>query len=315
MARTRIWVIWTVSRRPEWLPGLVAQFFYAIEESANGTLSSDLARIDKNNADRIAGRPGCYGRHITVHRIEAEVPLHYLVVLGKDRLHRAVEQGVLAARKYCTDNDIAPGPNPSGPVDRCDYYNSAVTLTFTDHLTGYVGELETDANLVLVVEDAGEFVSVGRQRVGLQGTVTSQLVDGSAEVVGGHADIFIDEPGDPTRKGMQYVALLRTPAGRAMTFIGVKTIVTPTVRGAVRESMTMAVEIFEGHHNSPPSQPHLAHGTLEMSFRDVASQVWRADADGPHKLAEWGGLARYGTFFVGKLWDVGARKWLTYAPF
>ncbi len=60
-----IWVIWTVSKRPEWMPGLMAQFFHALEESANGTLASDLARIQKNNDDRAAGRPGCFGRKVT----------------------------------------------------------------------------------------------------------------------------------------------------------------------------------------------------------------------------------------------------------
>ncbi len=247
--------------------------------------------------------------------IKAEVPVHYLVLLGKDRLHRAVEQGVAFARGWCEDNAIPSGPNPEGPIDRGDYYNSAVTLTFTDHLEGYVAATELDANLLLIVEDAGEFVSAGKQRARLGGTVTSDLVGGRADVVSGHADIFLDDPDDPTRKRMEYVAHLKAPHGRPMTLIGRKSVVTPTVRDAVRESMRMTVDLHEGYVESDQPGPSVGQGTLLMGFGDVASQLWKASADGPHKFAEWGGKARYGTFFVGKLWDVAARKWLTYAPF
>lgn len=44
-------------------------------------------------------------------------------------------------------------------------------------------------------------------------------------------------------------------------------------------------------------------------------QVLTARADGPDGAAERKGLARFAGLFVGNLWDVAARKVLTYAPF
>jgi predicted acylesterase/phospholipase RssA len=316
-----IWVIWTVSRQPEWMPGLMAQFFHALEESANGTLTSDLARIEKSNTDLEAGRHSAIDHHVTVRVIKAEVPVHYLVLLGQDRLHRAVEQGVTAARRWCDEPAKGEAPIPYTPIDRGDYYNSAVTLTFVDHLNGTVTgkELdaeEMDANLQLIVEDAGEFVSAGRQRARLGGTVTCALVGGPATVVGGYADIFLAEGDDPSRKRMEYVVHLKTPTtDRLMTLTGLKTIESRKLGRAVWESMTMRVRLLEGHVAFDDVGPVVGQGILFMSYRDVAKQLRAAKADGPHKLAELAGKARYGAFFAGNLWDVAARKWLTYAPF
>ena len=49
--------------------------------------------------------------------------------------------------------------------------------------------------------------------------------------------------------------------------------------------------------------------------RDVLNQFRTAGADGPHKLAEWGGPARYGAMFAGTLWDVAARQCSRTPPF
>ena len=69
-----LWVIWTVSTRGRWAPGFVAEYFLMIEAAANSGLRLALQRIEQNNADIAAGRPGAYRRPITVHLISADVP-------------------------------------------------------------------------------------------------------------------------------------------------------------------------------------------------------------------------------------------------
>lgn len=319
-----IWVIWTVSRRPEWMPGILAQFFHALEVSANGTLESDLERIRLNNQDPAAH----FGRPITVKVLRAEVPMHYLALLNGDRLHRGVEQGVRAARAWCDRHQIE-----YTPIDRTGFYDSQVRLRFTDHLSGRLGGRKADADLTLIVADAGEFVNARRQRVKVCGTVTCSLLDGMATVEDGYADILVDVTGDsvatesggvveeddgvdPTRKRMLYVLHLRTPTTRrAVTFIGVKNIAKRSVRGAVRDAMTMSCRVMEGWVGPDDDAEVIMTGLIWMGFRDVATQFAYAKAEGPDLTARAGGLARYGALFAGSLWDVAARKVLTYAPF
>jgi predicted patatin/cPLA2 family phospholipase len=319
-----IWVIWTVSRRPEWMPGILAQFFHALEESANGTLEGDLERIKWNNENQNV----LFGRPVRVRVLRAEVPMHYLVLLNGDRLHRAVEHGVRSAREWCDDYGIAYTPISSDGV-----YDSEVQLHFSDHLTGRLRGRKAEADLRLLVADSGEFVNARRQQVEVRGSVTCSVLDGRARVEDGYAYILVDaerarqivqdrgvieqdDGVDPTRKRMLYVLHLRTPrTDRALTLIGIKNVESRSIRGAVRDAMTMSCRLMEGWVGPYDGGEPIATGVLWMGFCDVASQVVGARADGPSLKAELGGLARYGALFAGSLWDVAARKVLTYAPF
>ena len=316
-------MIWTVSRRPEWMPGALAQFFHALEVSANGTLASDLERIRMNNTIPEVH----FGRHIHAKVLRAEVATHYLALFNGDRLHRAVEQGVRAARAWCDVQGI-----PYTPIDRDHFYDTGVALRFSDRLHGRLRGRRAEADLRLSVPDAGAFMNTGRQRVEVGGTVTCPVLDGAARVEHGYADILLDvraasapvESGgvqeaddgvDPTRKLMTYLLHLRTPTGRAVTFLGVKDVASPRMRAATREAMTMSCRILDGWVGPDDDAPELATGLLWMGFRDVAAQLVGARADGPSLRDEAAGLARYGALFAGSLWDVAARKVLTYAPF
>jgi predicted acylesterase/phospholipase RssA len=109
---TELWVIWTVSTRGQWRPGFVGAYFGIIEATANSRLRGVLDRIEANNAAVAAGRPGEFGRAVTVRLISAEVPVHYLVVFRRATLARAVERGVADARAWCARNGIRTTPVP-----------------------------------------------------------------------------------------------------------------------------------------------------------------------------------------------------------
>ncbi|MFC5061576.1 patatin-like phospholipase family protein [Actinomycetospora atypica] len=321
---TEIWVIWTVSRRPEWMPGVLAQFFHALEVSANGTLAADLERIRWNNENGAV----LFGRQVNVKVLRAEVPIHYLALVNGDRLHRGVEQGVRAGRNWCDDHGI-----PFTPVDRSHYYDSEVELRFSDHLTGRLRGRQAEASLRLTVADSGEFVNARRQRLAVSGTVACSILDGIATVEHGYADILVDVVGprqivedrgvieeddgvNPTCKRMVYVLHLRTPhTGRALTLIGIKNVSSDSVWEAVRDAMKLQCRVMDGWVGPDDGGDPIATGLLWMTARDVASQFVTARASGPSLKAELGGLARYGALFAGSLWDVAARKLITYSPF
>lgn len=76
----------------------------------------------------------------------------------------------------------------------------------------------------------------------------------------------------------------------------------------------MSVRLMEGWVEDGCGGERLWTGQLWMT-RDVARQLVSARASGPDLRSELGGLARYGALFAGSLWDVAARRVLTYAPF
>ena len=300
-----IWVIWTVSRRAEWMPGLIAQFFHALEVSANGTLAADIRWAESQG--------------VKVRKIEAEVPVHYLLLFGSDRLHRAVERGVVAARRYLDKEQM-----PYEPIDKGGFYDDDVILRFSDHLAGRLAGKKIDVDLTLVVNDAGEFCSAGRQRGLLEGEVTCSLLGGTACVVGGWAEILVDDGKDPTSKRMVYVAHLLTADGRTFILTGLKQLGpkkvgthlrAPSVSDVWRDATTMQVRLDPGHLDLEYPEDPLATGIIWMTWRDVLAQLLTARASGPGLVAEAKGLARYGTLFAGNLWAVCARRISTYAPF
>ena len=75
-----------------------------------------LQRIEQNNADIAACRPGAYGRPITTHLISAEVPLGYLLNFRRSSFVRAVDLGVRDTRAWCARHGIRTQPVPPQPV-------------------------------------------------------------------------------------------------------------------------------------------------------------------------------------------------------
>ena len=115
-----VWIIWTVSERGEWHRGFVSHYFQMIETMANGKLRADIKRIQQNNEAVDRGDRGEFGRRVDVKLLRAEVPLHYLINLSRDRFGAAVELGVQAGRRWCAEQGRCllptswPTPTPAG---------------------------------------------------------------------------------------------------------------------------------------------------------------------------------------------------------
>lgn len=102
-----LWVIWTTSRRGEWVRSLTGGFFGLFEATTNDRYKQMLARIARNNDSIARGAQGEFGRPIEVRELQAEVPLHYLFNFTRKRIANAVEMGVEAGRKWCRENGIS----------------------------------------------------------------------------------------------------------------------------------------------------------------------------------------------------------------
>lgn len=113
-----IWLIWTVEDRLTWRGGFWNHLGHIFEICAVGNLKRDLDAIEEVNrkvADGTA-RPG--QRHITVHVLTPEKPMHvnYLFFRNKEQMAPTVETGRADARRYLAKLGIPVQRGESSPA-------------------------------------------------------------------------------------------------------------------------------------------------------------------------------------------------------
>ncbi|MFC4469070.1 patatin-like phospholipase family protein [Streptomyces xiangluensis] len=311
-----IWVVWTVSERGEWRPGFVAEYFQIIEAAANGTFRRTVDRVERNNAAIAAGLPGEFGRHIELHILRAEVPLHYVINFSGDRLREAVNRGAETARSWCAERKIplaAPRPEP--------LLETPVSLRFSEDMRGGVtlgvGEesARLSVHLTIATDSVERFVADPQHTASVTGQVRCPAFGGARELTGGTFQLFVDE-GDPTRKEMRYRLHFTDDQDKPLTLIGVKTVDSGNPLRMWSETTTLRTRVLRGH--VPEGEEAIgevaAEGVLRLTVPDLLRELTTFRVEGSSSSARAAGLARFGMLFLGKLWDVYARPVLHPAP-
>jgi predicted acylesterase/phospholipase RssA len=335
-----VWVIWTVSDKDEWHSGFVATYFQIIETSADGHYRAILRRIEENNGALARGESGEFGRHIEVKELKADVALHYLVNLSRDRLTEAVNLGVRRARKWCEENGI-----PLRPYDEeypIDVHTAHTKLGFTEEMKGFIsfGELDYDRgrrrgeeegtsimfHLTITVDGVNRFVTRPEHDTNdVEGYIECDALGGRLPVEQGTFNLFIDEQ-DPAQKQMLYRLFFHDDQGRALTLSGVKEIKDDPGRDLWHDTTTLFTRILAGHvgaeeeaaANGDPEklgQMVVASGIIVIQYFDFLKQLTTFRTEGPTLSDRASAMARFGRLFMGKLWDVYARDVLTSGPF
>jgi predicted acylesterase/phospholipase RssA len=315
-----IWAIWTVSTRDEWRDGFVNQYFQIIETVADTPFFSMWARIAENNRRIDAGQPGEFGRRIQQRLLQAEVPVHYLFNLSKDRMAEAVNLGVNAARQWCRDNNV-PLTNPGPPVPP-PTVRTKTSIQFTEQMKGFAAAGETDpqkghdkgkaantrldVKLTIRMDDADDFVTNPLHQASITGTITSPVIGGTRPVERGTFNLFVHDT-DPRKKRMKYRLLCRDGNNAPVTMSGVK-IVENDGGGldALRDTTTLFVKLFDGDvaEAGESSATVRGAGIIRIEFLDFLQQMTTFRAEGPSIAAEVQALSRFGGLFFGKLWEV-----------
>lgn len=331
-----IWIIWTVSRRGEWSPGFISEYFQIIESSANGHLRRVLRDIEENNAALARGEPGAFGREIKVKMLEAEVPVHYLLNLSQDRLRAAVELGVETARRWCAANGVALGAlTPPPPAEQS-------RLSFTEEMKGYVdfGELDYDRgyrngrkrkeegylmfHLDITVDQVGRFVAEPGHAAGAAGYIRCAALGGELPVERGVFNLFVDDE-DARATRMFYRLYFRDGAGRPLTLSGYKLVKDDPGADLWDDTTTLFTRLLRGHVG-PEEEAAMerdlealqrgvaAAGILRIHLADFMKQLTTFRAEAPTAAERRTALVRFGRFFLGKLWDVYASHVLSPGP-
>ena len=318
-----LWIIWTVGQLDEWHGGFVSQYFQIIEASANGVFRRALERIERNNAAIANGGTGEFGRPIEVKLLKAEVDMHYLINVSRDRVAEAVNAGVEAARDWCRARDI---PLDAGPSEAAAPTREAPTsLRFTETMTGFVTEgmtdyetgyrrgrlAETDLRfrLTITMEDVNRFLRTPDHSARAEGYVEGAALGGRCPVSEGRFNLFVDE-GDPRRRYMRYRLPFTTPAGEPRTLRGHKVIEDDPGADAWGDTTTLYTHVLRGHvpADADDEAEVLAAGILRIRVGDLLKQLASFRTEGPTRADRLSALARFGGLFLGNLWGVYARN-------
>jgi predicted acylesterase/phospholipase RssA len=316
-----IWAIWTVSTRDVWDDGFVAQYFQTIEIAADGRFFEIWRRIERNNDAIAAGGSGEFGRTIRLKLLQAEVPIHYLLNLSKDRMNETVELGVETAREWCRKEGI-PLTTPAPPPPA-----HGIALQFTETMKGRVargeqdyqrgaerGE-EIDFRLTIRTEDLDAFIRMPEHDAAAAGHLDFPAL-GQLTVEKGRFNLFVFDA-DPRHKKMLYRLLFRDAAGRPFTLSGFKEVNDDKGFDVWKDTTTLYTRIYLGHVTAEEEAAAELWGSGILTLGPLAllRQLATFRVEAPGLLARAKALERFGAFFLGSLWDVYAQRLLSYAPF
>jgi predicted acylesterase/phospholipase RssA len=350
-----IWCVWTVADQPEYRDGFLAQYFHIIETVSDTKFFREweevtavnlaIARHGQNTSRptpdlqlregyRESGQdvlPPPGRKHVEQRLIKQEVPLHYLINLSQDRLAEAVELGVRDARKYCRELGLlskAADPGPSRLVTEVP-----VGLEFTEVMKGFfkvgadspemgeqVGKREKnrlDFKLTVHIEDLDDFLRMPEHEARATGTVDCELLGGQMPITAGRFQLFVIEDrgniSNPANREMRYGLEFRAPSGTDYLLEGVKHVHDDPGFDVWADLTTLFTRVYRMEDGK---RVPFAAGVLHIHLLDFIQQLttFRVHhASGPAQTLS--SLTRFGEFFLGRAWDVYARRVLDYAPF
>lgn len=318
-----VWVIWTVDRSGTWRDGLVAQYFQIIEAAANAELGAITRRITRNNELVAQGLGGEFGRHITLRMLEGSVPLHYLVNVSADRNRRAVELGVRHAREWCAREGFSlenPSPTPyrdDTSVRFSETMRGTITFAGTPHEGAPDGPSHLrhplQFHLDITVDGVDRFLAEPAHLARARGAIDCDALGGRRPVTAGWFNLFVHDD-DPAVKEMRYHLWFTDSTEHPLTLVGVKTVRNDPGFDVWHDTTTLACTIRVGHIAPDGTGASLAQGTLRITPGAFVRQLSTFRARGPNRARRIGGLGRFVRAFLGDLWDVYARRWLSWGP-
>jgi cholesterol oxidase len=185
-------------------------------------------------------------------------------------------------------------------------YVSAQQTQFADgYADGEKAGNEMALHVTVTIPDLEKFLSQEEHAGTLSGHIDCKLLGGVCPVQSGTFRLM-PNTADRDRKVMYYQVYATTPSGEQITFVGQKQVQHTAPLDMWKDTTTLYTNVFYGHID--PAQPTQAKlwvcGILSLGMLDfmkVLRGLSSTGADGKTSLI---GLAKFGEFFAGKLWDV-----------
>jgi hypothetical protein len=154
------------------------------------------------------------------------------------------------------------------------------------------------------------------QREGLaEGWIEWAAWDRRVAVDSGTFNLFVDD-GDPTVKWMRYRLFARDPDGEPVTVSGFKHVKDDPGFDLWSDTSTLFTRVYRGHVelDEEDDAEILGAGIISIHLDDFMHQLTTFEVDAASRAEQAEVLARFGSFFMGRLWDVYARRILDYGP-
>jgi cholesterol oxidase len=185
-------------------------------------------------------------------------------------------------------------------------YVSAQATTFAD---GYAhGKANAHAlalHVTVSINDLDTFLTEPQHAGTLSGHLVCPLLGGKCPVQSGSFRLLPDTA-DCDRKVMYYQVFARTPRGELLTLVGEKQVQHNAVLDLWQDTTTLYVNVFRGHIDPQKTTPAAlwATGIIRLDLIDFMRVLRSLRATNSNGETSIEGLARFGGFFAGKLWDV-----------
>jgi predicted acylesterase/phospholipase RssA len=324
-----IWAIWTVSTKDEWRGGFLAQYFHIIEAIADTHFFTMWKRIERSNQAIAAGGDGEFGRSIELKLLQAEVPVHYLFNLSRDRMVEAVNLGVKTARDWCQRNGVALA-RPGASYGESEAPRPRTKLRFTEEMRGYAAlgtgdpaegskkgkeqKRKLAVHLTIAIDDLDRFITEPDHQASATGWVESPLFGGRRQVDEGIFNLFVHDD-DPARKQMRYRLFFTGDQGQPYTLTGVKNIHDDGGLDVWADTTTLYVKLWQGRVEAAQETGMPAGaGIIRILWQDFLQQLTTFRTEGPTLGDRIAALNRFGQFFFGKIWDVFLRRFADHGP-
>lgn len=198
---------------------------------------------------------------------------------------------------------------------------SGIKVHFAETMSGYVargattfsdgfkrGQASGEALSLQVkvdVLDLQTFLDSGDHAAQLTGHVDAALLGGRAEILWGRF-MLMPATADLDRKVMNYRVYCCNSIGQEFTLAGEKEVQSTTGFDLWSDTTTLYVNIFAGRIAAEvaPAAQILASGILHLGVADFARVLHSMSATAPDGQKSLVGLARFGEFFAGSLWQV-----------
>ena len=204
-------------------------------------------------------------------------------------------------------------------------------LQFTEEMKGYLGLGEADFqqgfakgqaenthlmfHLTVDIQDVERFVTNPRHEAPAAGYVECDALGGRLAVEQGTFNLFVYDD-DPARRRMLYHLFFRGGDGQPLTFSGFKDIRDDKGFDVWSDTTTLYTRILRGHIGAEeePQAEIVGSGIIRIHVPGFLKQLASFRVEGPTIADRATALARFGFFFLGRLWDVYARERLTSDP-
>jgi cholesterol oxidase len=179
-------------------------------------------------------------------------------------------------------------------------------LSFTETMRGTLTTADGEAAMSFTVTVASDNLEAmlgdARHQARITGTVSCPALSASPMSVDeGRFNLFVRDPQQAERRLMVYGMVLDAAEDRRFYFQGVKTITDAPVTDAWAQTTTLAVQVYEG---ADAQGRLLGNGVLRIAPLDFLTQLRTVQvSNAPTVEARLQGIAEFGKFFAGVMWD------------